>query len=262
MTPASAGDIELHDLRDQQFLDEVHSFQFWFDSVEGYLTDRPFGRDPDVAVPVLEPELADRLVTTLCNYCLGETAALDGASSLVHDAPTRNAKIFLATQVADEARHLEVFRHRLGELGIADPEAEIERRGNQALVDFRGELLDLIASGDWPAAVFAQNVVLETLEYTVFRFHADNADEVTRQVLRGVVADERRHSGFGENHLGRWLVAEPSGRKRLQAVRQRLDPLVVAIFAGALDDIGLAPADRPPLARDYVDAIDRLGLTA
>lgn len=262
MGAASAGDVELHDLRDEQFLDEVHSFQFWFDSVEGYLTDRPYGRDPDVALPVLEPERADRLVTTLCNYCVGETIALDGSSSLVQEAPTRNAKIFLATQVVDEARHLEVFRRRLTELGIRDPEDEIGRRGNPALLEFRGELLDLIDTGDWPAAVFAQNVVLETLEYTVFRFHAANADPVTRQLLAGVVADERRHSGFGENHLGRWLVTEPGGGRHLRDVRRRLDPLVSAILEGALDDIGLGRGERPPLARDYFDAIDRLGLTS
>jgi hypothetical protein len=261
MGRAPAGDVELHDLQDQQFLDEVHSFQFWFDSVEGYLHDRPYGRDDDVAVPALDAERVDRLVTTLCNYCVGETAALDGASSLVREAPTRNAKIFMATQVVDEARHLEVFLHRLAELGVTDPETEIERRANPALLQFRGELLDLVAAGDWPAAVFAQNVVLETLEYTVFRFHAANTDAVTCQVLKGVVADERRHSGFGENHLGRWLVTNPTGRRHLREVRERLDPLVVGVFEGALDDVGIPPGDRPPLARDYVDAIDRLGLT-
>lgn len=262
MVPTPAGDVELHDLHDQQFLDEVHSFQFWFDSVEGYLSDRPYGRDVDVAEPVLEPERVDRLITTLCNYCVGETAALDGSSSLVHHAPDRNAKIFLATQVVDEARHLEVFLHRLGELGVTDPASEIERRANAALLEFRGELLGLVEAGDWPAAVFAQNVVLETLEYTVFRSHAADTDPVTAQVLAGVVSDERRHSGFGENHLGRWLAAEPTGRQHLRMVRSKLDPLVAAVFDGALDDLGLPVGERPPLARDYVDAIDRLGLTA
>lgn len=261
MVRVPAGDFELHDLRDDQFLDEVHSFQFWFDSVEGYLSDRPYGRSDDVAVPDLAPERVDRLVTTLCNYCVGETAALDGASSLVRFAPNRNAKIFMATQVVDEARHLEVFLHRLAELGVDDAEGEIERRAHPALLEFRGELLDLVDAGDWPAAVFAQNVVLETLEYTVFRFHTANTDLVTSEVLTGVIADERRHSGFGENHLGRWLVAHPNGRGHLRAVRERLDPLVVGVFEGALTDLGLTRSEQPPLASDYADAIDRLGLT-
>ncbi len=259
--PAGLGDADLHDLQDQQFLDEVHSFQFWFDSVEGYLSDRPYGRSVDIAEPALPPERVDRLVTALCNYCMGETAALDGASSLVREAPTRNAKIFLATQVVDEARHLEVFLHRLGELGVEDPEGEIARRAHPALIEFRDELLSLVAAGDWPAAVFAQNVVLETLEYTVFRFHASATDAITSEVLRGVISDERRHSGFGENHLGRWLAEEPKGRSHLVEVRRRLDPLVVAVFEGSLADLGVPPEERPPLAQDYIDAVDRLQLT-
>lgn len=255
------GGADLHDLQDQQFLDEVHSFQFWFESVEGYLTDRPYGRSVGVAEPALDPERVDRLVTTLCNYCVGETAALDGSSSLVRSAPNRNAKIFMATQVVDEARHLEVFLRRLAELGVEDAEAEIQRRAHPALLEFRDELLGLVAAGDWPAAVFAQNVVLETLEYTVFRFHAQSGDPVTSDVLRGVISDERRHSGFGENHLGRWLTAEPAGRSHLRLVRERLDPLVVAMFEGALADLAVPPGEGPPLARDYLDAIDRLQLT-
>ncbi|MBK5224932.1 MAG: ferritin-like domain-containing protein [Acidimicrobiia bacterium] len=201
------------------------------------------------------------MITILCNYCVGETAALDGASSLVRFAPERNAKIFMSTQVVDEARHLEVFLHLLADLGVEDAEGEIERRANPALHEFRGELLNLVDVGDWPAAVFAQNVVLETLEYTVFRFHADNSDPTTSEVLRGVIADERRHSGFGENHLGRWLTAHPNGRDHLRRVRAQLDPLVVGVFEGALADLDIPRSDRPPLANDYADAIDRLGLT-
>ena len=163
-------------------------------------------------------------------------------------APDRNSKIFMATQVADEARHLEVFLHRLRELGVTDPEAEIERRAQPALVEFKGALLELVAGGDWQAAVFAQNVILETMEYTVFRLHAANADAVTRDVLAGVIADERRHAGFGENDLGRSLAIDPSGR----ATAAR-DPIAARpdgarrVRRGALDDVG-APTDerRPP----------------
>lgn len=253
--------FELHDLPSDQFLDEVHSFQFWFETVEGYLADRPFGRSAEVAEPPIDPERADRLITTLCNYCVGETAALDGASSLVRHAPTRNAKIFMATQVVDEARHLEVFLHRLADLGVTDPAGEIRRRAHPALVDFRGALLDLVVEGDWPAAVFAQNVVLETLEFTVFRHHAANTDAVTSEVLAGVISDERRHSGFGENDLGRWLAENPSGRGHLRAIKERFDPLVLGIIEGALADVGTPRSEQPPIGRDYLDTIDRLGLT-
>jgi hypothetical protein len=261
MTAVDTEDFDPHALAEQDFLDEVHSFQFWFDSVEGYLTDRPYGRLEDTDEEAIDDDRRERLVTTLCNYAVGETAALEGAAGLVELAPSRNSKIFMATQVADEARHLEVFLHRLSELGVRDAESEIARRAQPALVDFKGALLDLVHEGDWQAAVFAQNVILETMEYTVFRLHAANADAVTRDVLAGVIADERRHAGFGENDLGRSLALDPAGRVRLREIRSRLDPMVLGVFEGALDDLG-APADeRNRLAGEYLDTVERLGLT-
>ncbi len=254
-------EFDPHSLAEDEFLDEVLTFEFWFGAVEGYLSDRPYGRSPDTVDSPLDESRRDRLITTLCNYCVGETAALEGASGLVRLAPNRNSKIFMATQVVDEARHLEVFMKRLTELGVADPETEIARRANPALLDFKAALLDLVASGDWAAAVFAQNVILETMEYTVFRSHADNADPVTAEVLEGVISDERRHFGFGENDLGRRLADDPSGRARLREVKHDLDAMVLGVFEGALDDLDIPPAERPSLGRDYLDAGERLGLT-
>jgi hypothetical protein len=254
-------EFDPHLLAEQDFLDQVHSFQFWFDSVEGYLADREYGRSPDTAEEILDDGRRDRLITTLCNYAVGETAALEGAAGLVQLAPDRNSKIFMATQVVDEARHLEVFLQRLRDLGVADPEAEIERRAQPALIDFKGRLIDLVGSGDWQAAVFAQNVILETMEYTVFRLHAAGADAVTKDILDGVISDERRHAGFGENDLGRSLAVDPSGRSRLRDVRAELDPIVLGVFESALADVG-APADeRERLGREYLETIGRLGLT-
>ena len=88
--------------------------------------------------------------------------------------------------------HLEVLLHRLRELGVDDPEAEIARSANPSLLQFKRRLLELVGSKDWEAAVFAQNVILECMEFTVFRTHASRTDPVTREVLEGVVKDERR----------------------------------------------------------------------
>jgi hypothetical protein len=167
----------------------------------------------------------------------------------------------MATQVVDEARHLEVFTHRLRELGVDDPEAEIPKRAQPALIDFKGRLLELIDDGDWQSAVFAHNVVLETMEYTVFRLHSATADAVTRDVLAGVISDERRHAGFGENDLGRSLAADPSHRPRLRELRTGLDAMVLGVFEAALSDIGAPVEGRQQLASEYLDTIERLGLT-
>jgi 1,2-phenylacetyl-CoA epoxidase catalytic subunit len=250
---------ELHDLEPEEFLEKVHSFEFWFQAVGGYLYSRPYGHRPAVDEPAIGASDRESLVTTLCNYCVGETAALEASSGMIRFAPNRQAKIFLATQVADEARHLEVFLNRLHELGVAQPEAEIERRTNRSLRQFKRRLLELVDGKDWEAAVFAQNVILETMEFTVFEAHAGQTDAVTREVLEGVIKDERRHLGFGENDLGRRLASAPHVRARLNEVKKELDPLVLGAFEEALEDIGVPASERPALGRDYLAAIARLG---
>lgn len=261
MPDPSAG-MEPHLLEEEEFLREVHSFSFWFEAVEGYLEDRPFGFDPDLVDEPMADSDREDLITTLCNYCVGESAALEASSGLVRLAPNHHSRIFLATQVADEARHLEVFLRRIEALGVDDPEAEVRARANPDLGRFRVRLLELVDAGDWDAAVFAQNVLLESMEDTVFRFHEAVADPVTKQVLEGVVADERRHLGFGENDLGPRLAHDADGRRRLADIRAELDPLVLGSFEGVYHDLGISREEQPNLGRDYLDAVERLGLTA
>jgi len=240
-------------------LEEVHSFEFWFQSVSGYLAGRPYGHRPDLASPALAPTERDRLVTVLCNYCVGETAALEGASGLIVIAPDRLTQIFLSTQVVDEGRHLEVLLHRLRELGVEDTEAEIAKRASPSLQHFKRRLLELVASRDWEAAIFAQNVILEAMEFTTFQSHAHSADPITKEVLLGILSDERRHIGFGENELGRRLRVSPHIRARLGEVKRELDHLVLETFDESLRALGTPASERPELGRSYLDAVARLG---
>jgi 1,2-phenylacetyl-CoA epoxidase catalytic subunit len=249
-----------HGLPQEEFLEEVHSFEFWFQAVEGYLSDHPYGRTPDRAEVPLPDAEREALIAALCNYCVGETAALEASSGMIGFAPNRQAKIFLATQVADEARHVEVLLHRMRDLGVANPEALVEERANQNLHAFKRRLLDLVAAKDWEAAVFAQNVILESMEFTVFQAHAERADPVTREVLEGIVKDERRHLGFGENDLGRRLAGDARLHARLAAVKQELDAMVLETFEATLVEIGVSKQERQELGRRYLGSVARLGL--
>ena len=144
---------------------------------------------------------------------------------------------------------------------MADPEAEIARRATRTLPLFRRRLLELVASKDWEAALFAQNVILEAMEFAAFQAHARNADPVTRQVLEGIIKDERRHMGFGENDLGRRLAANPHVRARLAQVKRELDPLVLETFEETLGVLGIPRSERPELGRNYLATVARLGFT-
>ncbi len=251
---------DIHDLSSSEFLEKVHSFEVWFQSVEGYLSGLEYGHAENAVDDPMTDVDRERLISVLCNYCVGETAALEGASGLIRIAPNRLAKIFLSTQVVDEGRHLEVLLHRMSDLGVADPEGEIARRASPSLVAFKRRLLELVDFGDWEAAILAQNVILEALEFAVFRRHAETADRITSEVLYGIVKDERRHIGFGENELGRRLRATPRLSTRLLAVKRELDHLVLDALETTARSIGVDVGERETLARMYLESVRRLGL--
>jgi ferritin-like protein len=251
---------DVHALEPEDFIEEVHSFEHWFAAVEGYLHGLDYGHRRDVIDTPLPAAERDRLITTLCSYAVAETAALEASSGLIAIAPNRNAKIFLSTQTVDEGRHVEVILHRMRELGVPDPEAEVRRRAGPSVRRLRDKILEFVNAREWDAAIFAQNVALEVMEYTVFRAHARTADPVTRDLLERILRDERRHIGFGENELGRRIRQDPKRRLWLRTVKIELDQLVLQTFEEAMDEIGVPRSDRPTLGRDYLEAVDRLGL--
>jgi len=250
---------DVHALEPAEFYDEVHSFEHWFGAVVDYLSGLEHGHRADLTEAALDDSERDRLIATLCSYAVAETAALEASSGLVAIAPNRQAKIFLSTQAVDEARHVEVILHRLRELGVEDPDAAVRERGGRSIYAFRERLLGLVEAREWDAAIFAQNVALETMEFTVFQSHARTADPVTRDLLERILRDERRHIGFGENEIGRRLHQDPGLRLRLEPIKLEFDQLVLQTFADALDELQIPRAERPELGREYLQAVDRLG---
>jgi hypothetical protein len=120
---------------------------------------------------------------------------------------------FLATQVADEARHVEVFGRRArlhgGPLGVSG-------------VGGRASLATLLEEPDFAQASFLLSVLGEGTFLHLLAFLERNApDEVTRQVTRLALQDEARHVAFGVAHLEHQVGAEPTLRDRLRAAIER-----------------------------------------
>jgi len=252
-------DTDLHALEPEDFDREVRSFEHWFGAVEDYLAGLEHGHRADLEEEALSQEERDRLITALCNYTVAETAALEASSGLVRIAPNRPTKIFLATQVADEARHVEVMLQRMRDLGVADPGAEVDRRAASSVREFKQRLLDLVDAKQWDLAIFAQNVALEAMEFSVFRVHAQRADPVTRDMLERVLRDERRHIGFGENELGRRLRDDPSRGPWIRLVKDELEGFVLKTFEHTTRELGISSDVNLKIGHDYRDAIRRLG---
>jgi hypothetical protein len=181
--------------------------------------------DPAVAVDWDEPfELPDEVeaaVVQVMTYLIeNENAALVvPARFLARIHPHfREVVGVLAVQVADEARHVEVFTRRAelrgGPLGLSTA-------GGQA------SLLTLVTEPDFALAHFMLSVLGEGTFLSLLSFLERFApDPVTRRVTHLALADEARHVAFGMAHMEAVLAADPGLRPRLAtAVRRRHDAL-------------------------------------
>jgi para-aminobenzoate N-oxygenase AurF len=119
----------------------------------------------------------------------GEQGALVCAAKIVQTVPDLDSKLYAATQVVDEARHVEVFSRYLQEkLGLAYPiNPHLQKLLNQAIGDSR-----------WDLTYLAMQVVIEGLALAAFGTMRDAATEPLGRALNAfVMEDEARHVAFG-----------------------------------------------------------------
>jgi len=120
---------------------------------------------------------------------------------------------FLATQVADEARHVEVFTRRASLVGS---ELGVSGAGGRA------SLQTLLEEPDWATASFLLSALGEGTFLSLLSFLERYApDPVTAQVSRLALQDEARHVAFALGHLGDHLGRDPGYRDRLRAAAER-----------------------------------------
>jgi hypothetical protein len=125
----------------------------------------------------------------LSQFLHGEQGALICTGLITATAPWYDAKLYAATQVMDEARHVEVFGRYIDEkLGGAYPI-------NANL----GSLLDTIVEDHrWDITYLGMQIMVEGLALAAFGFmHALTAEPLLKELLRYVMSDEARHVAFG-----------------------------------------------------------------
>ncbi len=134
----------------------------------------------------------------------------------------------LAVQVADEARHVEVFSRRASRRG---GDVGASGAGGQA------SLLTLLEEPDFALAHFLLSVLGEGTFLALLSFIERYApDPVTAAVARLALGDEARHVAFGMAHLGSVVERDPAQRVRLAAAIQRRHD-VLSTTAGLNADV-------------------------
>jgi hypothetical protein len=219
-----------------------YDIQYWLESApQGYLMNTEYGHPPDEREPDLivdDETLREQAIRTTVQLVVGERCALAASSGLINAAPDEPSKRFLATQTLDEARHVEVFTHRLYDLGVrrADLEGVIRDLANPNLVRFAELLLEKVDKKDFVAGVVGQNVILEGMAFHVFEMmHAGNTEVNPKfaHTLSGTIADERRHVGFGENRIGGLLREHPERKPDIERLQREMSYYMLATFAEA-----------------------------
>ena len=121
--------------------------------------------------------------------------------------------MFLATQMNDEARHIDVFlkRARAGGGGVGTSSVTTSQ-----------SLLSLLQLEDFTEASFLLSVLGEGTFLDLLRFIERFApDEATHELVRRARADETRHVHFGMAHVKHALTNDATAFSRLEAAVRR-----------------------------------------
>jgi hypothetical protein len=126
---------------------------------------------------------------SISQFMHGEQGALIATAKIVATVPDMNAKFYAATQVMDEARHVEAYKRLLHEkFGVAYPiNKALQTLLEQTLTDRR-----------WDMTYLGMQVLIEGLALAAFGTIRNMATEPLAKAINAyVMQDEARHVMFG-----------------------------------------------------------------
>jgi len=149
----------------------------------------------------------------LSQFLHGEQGALICTAKIVQQVPGIDAKFYAATQVVDEARHVEAYARLLHEkFELAYPiNPQLKTLLDQILRDSR-----------WDMTYLGMQILIEGLALAAFQLIRDGArNELAASVNAYVMQDEARHVAFGR------LALRDFYPKLTQAERDEREEFVV-----------------------------------
>ncbi|HMY19764.1 MAG TPA: thioester reductase domain-containing protein, partial [Polyangium sp.] len=164
---------------------------------------------PDISVPLFGSDVYSKLTDReraavrrhyqawqMSQFLHGEHLAVVAAARLVQLAPTVEFQLFAASQVMDEARHLEIYSRLLREkLELSYPMVEpFARLANSAMNDSR-----------WDIIALGLQILVEGLALASFAtFREESRNPLIRKIHAYVMEDEARHVAFGQKALSKY----------------------------------------------------------
>ncbi len=174
-------------------------------------TPRTLGRDEAVALRL------NMNAFMLSQFLHGEQGALIASAKIVQTVPWEEAKFYAANQVADEARHVEVYHRYLTEkLGMS---YDIDPHLQQLLHA-------IVADARWDITYLGMQILVEGLALAAFGMlrMVLQGEPLIQDITARIMADESRHVAFGVLSLQKMYA----GGLTAQEMREREDFVIEA----------------------------------
>ena len=157
---------------------------------------------PDERFPIAQTDYWERMTPaerdelrrastawTLSQFMHGEQGALLATAKIVKSVPSIDAKYYAATQVMDEARHVEVYHKYLSE----------KLEASFPITPPLKQLLEAILTDSrWDMTYLGMQILVEGLALAAFGVIYNTTNEpLIRQITQYIMADEARHVAFG-----------------------------------------------------------------
>ena len=179
--------------------------------------DKPMG--PEQLMPLYGSDIWNRMTPaertqcnrevsawTLSQFLHGEQGALLAAAQLVDSVHDLDSKLYGATQVVDEARHVDVYNRYLHQkIGFAYP-----------VNPHLKTLLDMILKDSrWDMKFLGMQIMVEGLALAAFgMIRANTPEPLLRDLTAYVMGDEARHVAYGVLSLRDYYRDQPEAMRR------------------------------------------------
>jgi hypothetical protein len=174
---------------------------------------------PDFQIPVYGTHIWERLTQaeirklrrealswTLSQFMHGEQGALLATAQIVDATPLIESKFYAASQVMDEARHVEVYSRYLRD----------KLSGSYPINRHLRTLLDqILTDGRWDMKYLGMQIMVEGLAMAAFGYmHKMCVEPLLTELTHYVMRDESRHVAFGVLSLNEQFLSLSAAERR------------------------------------------------
>jgi hypothetical protein len=174
---------------------------------------------PDFQIPIYGTHIWEKLTPgeirklrrealswTLSQFMHGEQGALLATAQIVTATPLIESKFYAASQVMDEARHVEVYSRYLGE----------KLSGSYPINRHLRTLLDqILTDSRWDMKYLGMQIMVEGLAMAAFGYmHKMCREPLLTELTHYVMKDESRHVAFGVLSLNDYFGSLTAAERR------------------------------------------------